>query len=327
VRLYHTGDRGEPVLDIQSRLSALGYELGDDREGVYGDATSAAVALFQDERGLPVDGVVGPDTWRALVDAGYRLGDRLLYHRIPMMRGDDVSELQARLNSLGFDTGKVDGVFGPDTLAGLLDFQHNRGLAEDGLAGAFVASELRLIGFATRKHGRESVREREWLTNLPPSIAGQRIYLDAECRTPEESTTTWSTAVEARDALAHLSGLPVLSRSVDTAPPARLRAQRANRMNVDMVVGFLSPQDGEEGVYYFASEHSRSEAGMVIAGVVADRIGLEPAGRTMPMLKETRSPSVLVAMRSMRRRAGMVVAHAVAAVYELAVRQDSEPNR
>lgn len=327
MRLYHTGDRGEPVLDIQSRLSALGYELGDDREGVFGDATAAAVALFQDERGLPVDGVVGPDTWRALVDAGYRLGDRLLYHRIPMMRGDDVAELQARLNSLGFDTGKVDGVFGPDTLAGLLDFQHNRGLAEDGLAGALVASELSLIGFATRKHGRESVREREWLTHLPPSIAGQRIYLDAECRTPEESTATWSTAVEARDALAHLSGLPVLSRSVDTSPPARLRAQRANRMNVDMVVGFLSPQDGEEGVYYFASEHSRSEAGMVIAGVVADRIGLEPSGRAMPMLKETRSPSVLVAMRSMRRRAGMVVAHAVGAVYEMAAHQDSEPNR
>ena len=45
----------------------------------------------------------------------------MLYHRIPMMRGDDVAELQARLNSLGFDTGKVDGIFGPDTLAGLLD--------------------------------------------------------------------------------------------------------------------------------------------------------------------------------------------------------------
>lgn len=326
MRLYHEGDRGEPVLDLQSRLSALGYDTSSDRPGVFGPATFAAVSLFQGERGLPVDGVVGPDTWRALVDAGYRLGDRMLYHRVPMMRGDDVAELQARLNSLGFDTGKVDGIFGPDTLAGLLDFQHNRGLAEDGLAGAGVATELRLVGFATQKAGRESVREREWLSNLPDSIAGQRVYVDPECRTDEEAGATWWTAVEARDSIARLSGLAVLSRSIDTSPPARLRAQRANRMNVDAVLGFMVPQDGEEGVYYFASEHSRSEAGMEIAGVVSDRLGVPAGGRTMPILKETRSPAVVVALRSMTRRAGTVVANALAAVYELE-RHSSDPNR
>jgi N-acetylmuramoyl-L-alanine amidase len=325
VRLYHEGDRGEPVLDLQSRLSALGYDVSDDTTGLFGTATVAAISLFQAERGLPVDGVVGPDTWRALVDAGYRLGDRMLYRRVPMMRGDDVAELQARLNSLGFDTGKVDGIFGPDTLAGLLDFQHNRGLAEDGLAGAAVAAELRLVGFATQKQGRESVREREWLSNLPDSIAGQRIYIDPECRTADEAAATWSAAVEARASIARLSGLPILSRSVDTDPAARLRAQRANRMNVDLVIGFMVPLDGEEGAYYFASEHSRSEAGMEIAQVVADRLGVPPGGRTMPMLKETRSPAVVVALRSMSRRAGTVVANAVASVYESA--QPSDPNR
>lgn len=327
MRLYHEGDRGEPVLDVQSRLSALGYSVADDPPGLFGASTVAAVSLFQGERGLPVDGVVGPDTWQALVDAGYRLGDRMIYHRVPMMRGDDVAELQARLNSLGFDAGKVDGIFGPDTLSGVLEFQQNRGLAEDGLAGAVVASELRLVGFATQKHGREAVREREWLSHLPNSIAGQRIYIDAECRTDAEAAATWSAATEARASIARLSGLPVLSRSVDTTPPARLRAARANRMNVDMVVGFMVPRDGEEGVHYFASEHSRSEAGMEIAHIVSARLGVPPSGRTMPMLKETRSPSVVVALRSMTRRAGMVVAHAVAGMYETESRQDSPPNR
>lgn len=327
MRLYHEGDRGEPVLDLQRRLSAIGYDVADDRRGVFGPATHTAVALFQGERGLPVDGVVGPDTWSALVDAGYRLGDRMLYHRAPMMRGDDVAELQARLNSLGFDTGKVDGIFGPETLAGVLDFQHNRGLAEDGLAGSAVASELRLVDFATQKHGREAVREREWLSNLPNSIAGQRVYLDPECRSPSEATSTWSAAAEARDSIARLSGLPVLSRSVDTSPTASQRAQRANRMNVDLVLGFMVPIDGEEGVCYFASEHSRSEAGMQIARFVSERLDVPPRGRTMPMLKETRSPAVVVALRSMTRRAGTVVANALAAVYEVESRQPSEPNR
>ncbi len=316
MRLFHHGDRGEPVLDVQNRLSALGFTTEPDPHGVFGDGTRDAVSRFQGARGLPVDGVVGPETWRALVDAGYRLGDRMLYHRVPMMRGDDVAELQARLNSLGFDTGKVDGVFGPDTLSGLMDFQHNRGLAEDGIAGTLVAHELLLVGFATKKHGREIVRERQWLSALPHSIAGQRVYIDAECRTSEEAASTWTAAVEAGTSIQLLGGIATLSRSIDTSPPARLRAQRANRMDVDLVVGFFVPMDGEEGVYYFESDHSVSEAGHALSDVVAARLGVPSQGRSMPILKETRAPAVLVALRSMSRRAGRVVANAVGSFYE-----------
>ena len=71
----------------------------------------------------------------ALVEAGYRLGDRSLYLHSPMMRGDDVADLQLRLGGLGFDAGRIDGVFGPDSARALLDFQRNTGLATDGIAG------------------------------------------------------------------------------------------------------------------------------------------------------------------------------------------------
>ena len=47
------------------------------------------------------------------------LGDRLLYLRSPMLRGDDVAELQRRLGALGFDAGRVDGIFGPRTARAL----------------------------------------------------------------------------------------------------------------------------------------------------------------------------------------------------------------
>lgn len=317
MRLYHRGDRGAPVRDVQDRLHALGFTCDTDELGVFDSDTFAAVHDFQTSRGLPSDGIVGPETWRSLVEAGYRLGDRMLYHRIPKMRGDDVAELQARLNSLGFETGKVDGVFGPDTLSGLLDFQHNRDMAEDGIAGPRVSEELRLVDLATQKHGREAVRERQWLETLPRSIAGQRIYLDPECRSDSEGAATWMAAIEASAGIQILGGSPAISRSIDTSPPPRLRSQRANRTNVDLVVGFYVPKDDEdEGVYYFSSEHSRSEAGLVVAQHIADRLVVKPLGRTMPILKETRAPAAVVALKSTNRRAGRIVANLVASLYE-----------
>ncbi|NIP96587.1 MAG: peptidoglycan-binding protein, partial [Akkermansiaceae bacterium] len=79
MRLFRRGDAGEPVRDIQSRLAALGFGCGPDEEASFGPGTESAVVDFQEYRGLRADGIVGPDTWRALVEAGYRLGDRLLY--------------------------------------------------------------------------------------------------------------------------------------------------------------------------------------------------------------------------------------------------------
>jgi len=327
VRLYHLGDRGAPVRDVQDRLVALGFTCDDDQLGVFGQGTAAAVDAFQSSRGLPADGIVGPETWRSLVEAGYRLGDRMLYHRVPMMRGDDVAELQARLNSLGFETGKVDGIFGPDSLSGLLDFQHNRHMAEDGIAGPAVAEELRLVDRATQKHGREAVRERQWLETLPRSITGQRIFLDPECRTPEEGDATWLAATEAHECIQILGGHPMMSRSIDTTPTPRLRSRKANKSDIDLVLGFFVPTELDEGVYYFSSEHSRSEAGMAIAEHVAQRLGVRAHGRTMPILKETRSPAVVVALRSVNRRAGRVVANAIASLFERPDEAQSPSNR
>jgi len=324
VRLFHQGDRGEGARDIQTRLDALGYAIAGDDPGVFGDSTHQNVTDFQASRGLPVDGIVGPDTWRSLVDAGYRLGERLLYHRVPMMRGDDIAELQARLNSLGFDADKVDGIFGPATLSGLLDFQHNRELAEDGIAGELVATELRLVGGTSQKLGREAVRERQWLQSLPDSIAGQQVYLDADCRSDAEAAATWAAAIAAAATMRLVGGHPLLSRSIDTMPGPTVRAQRANRLNVDIVVGFSVPLDGDEGVLYFSSEHSRSEAGMAIATAVAERLGLPTAGRTRTMLKTTRSPAIVVSITEMNQPVGTRVADVIASLY--AERVLSQPN-
>ena len=104
------GRRGEAVRDLQQRLAGLGHDIGVDPLGAFGAGTEVAARAFQDARGLRVDGIVGSQTWSALVESGYALGDRLLYFRRPMQRGDDVLELQRRLNALGFHAGREVGV-------------------------------------------------------------------------------------------------------------------------------------------------------------------------------------------------------------------------
>ena len=51
------------------------------------------MSAFQHRSGLEVTGVCDGPTWSVLVEAGYHLGDRLLYLRTPMLRGDDVTAL------------------------------------------------------------------------------------------------------------------------------------------------------------------------------------------------------------------------------------------
>ncbi len=64
------GSKGAAVLAVQRRLITLGYWLGV-ANGTYGDNTVHAVTALQKAAGLSRDGVLGPDTRRAL-DAGVR---------------------------------------------------------------------------------------------------------------------------------------------------------------------------------------------------------------------------------------------------------------
>ena len=58
------GATGPRVEQVQSALLALGYTIGVD--GRFGPVTLSRVRAFQESRGLRVDGIVGPITWRAL---------------------------------------------------------------------------------------------------------------------------------------------------------------------------------------------------------------------------------------------------------------------
>ena len=140
------GDRGAAVEDIQRRLRMLGYDLGPTGiDGVFFGRTSEAVRAFQSQRGLDEDGLVGDETWSALVDATFILGDRMLYLRMPHFHGHDVAALQEALNALGFACGRLDGIFGAYTENAVREFQRNVGLPPDGIAGQGTVRALQAL--------------------------------------------------------------------------------------------------------------------------------------------------------------------------------------
>lgn len=59
------GSTGNSVREAQCFLNRTGAGLAVD--GVFGSATDTAVRNFQRAKGLVVDGVVGPNTWHALI--------------------------------------------------------------------------------------------------------------------------------------------------------------------------------------------------------------------------------------------------------------------
>lgn len=64
--LLKKGMSGELVRRLQEVLKAYGFNCGNI-DGIFGDKTYDAVVAFQKSRGLTSDGIVGPNTWRALL--------------------------------------------------------------------------------------------------------------------------------------------------------------------------------------------------------------------------------------------------------------------
>lgn len=66
--------------------AAAGFAVHVGVDDRYTAETGTAVEAFQASRGLPISGECDATTWHQLVEAGHRLGDRLLYLHHPMIR-------------------------------------------------------------------------------------------------------------------------------------------------------------------------------------------------------------------------------------------------
>jgi len=64
---FERGDDGQEILDVQKRLAELNYTVSTF-DGNFGPETEKAIKQFQLDRGLEADGVIGPETYRALMN-------------------------------------------------------------------------------------------------------------------------------------------------------------------------------------------------------------------------------------------------------------------
>jgi len=142
--LLKIGDTGQDVAHLQELL-------GMKADGDFGPGTKAKLVAFQSKAGLYADGIVGRQTWEALlagnvkpkpapaqsstaqvppVSPAQAAADR---SRPPLRQGDkgsDVAYLQHLLKLA------QDGEFGPGTKAAVVAFQKAHKLAADGVVGS-----------------------------------------------------------------------------------------------------------------------------------------------------------------------------------------------
>jgi N-acetylmuramoyl-L-alanine amidase len=310
------GARGDAVLDVQGRLTALGYHIDPSEHGEFGASTKRAVQEFQQRRHLLVDGVIGEDTWAEMVEAGYSLGDRLLYLRYPYDRGDDVRALQAALNVLGFDVGREDGIFGQRTDRAVRQFQRNVGLPPDGIVGSTTIEAVARLRPVGPGPGLSTVREAEALRRMSASLQGSRIAVDpghgpadpgAEGPTGlREADATFLIAEELMAELQRRGAAPFPLRGRESDPSISARANVANDLGAEVLVSLHLNSHAEaaaEGAstYYYGREGWSSQAGQRLAEMIQEllvsRLGRKD-GRThaksLPLLRETHMPAVQV---------------------------------
>ncbi|HTM85464.1 MAG TPA: N-acetylmuramoyl-L-alanine amidase [Mycobacterium sp.] len=324
------GDRGTAVTEIRATLLVLGFVESTDEDPTTGQHVALdvfdaeldhAVRAFQQRRGLLVDGVVGEATYRALREASYRLGERVLHHQFGApMYGDDVVTLQARLQDLGFYNELVDGYFGLQTHTGLTSYQREYGLRVDGICGPETLRSLYFLGARVTGGSPHAIREEELVRSSGPKLSGRRIVLDpgrggtdhglviqTSAGPINEADLLWDLARRLEGRMTAIGIETFLSRPADSSPSDAERAATANSIGANLMISLrcaTQPSPAATGIasFYFGNSHgSVSPLGRGLADLVqrelVARTGLPDCrshSRTWDLLRLTRMPTVQI---------------------------------
>ena len=200
------------------------------------ELTPDQIRSFQQERGLHITGELNEATLRALEESRWKLGDRSLYlQNSPLMRGDDVAALQSRLTDMGFNCGRVDGIFGERTEDAVKEFQRSVGVKVDGKCGpATIIALLRLT--KTISGGAPTLlRESAHHKNRGPALANKVIVLDPGSA-DGESEITFDVAGRIEGRLLALGASVFLTRGAINNPSEEERIAFTNGNSADLLI-------------------------------------------------------------------------------------------
>lgn len=321
MRVLRRGDSGPDVAEIRSILAAMDLlppVAGSDEYDTYDAPVEDAVRTFQQRRGLITDGFVGPATYQALKGASFHLGSRPLAHLISSpVHGDDVFTLQERLTELGFDAGRPDGHFGPQTERALMTFQRDMRLVPDGICGPATIRELHRLSSPRARGGRPVfLREQEQVRQAGPRLRGKRIVIDPGHGGDDlgvvagglrEADIAWDLARRLEGRMKATGMEALISRGPNHSPTDFERAKFANDAGADLFLSLHSdgnPSPRAQGVasFHFGTGNgTTSTVGELLAGFiqreVAARTGLRDCRthyKTWEIFTRTRCPAVRV---------------------------------
>ena len=284
------GDHNLAVSDIQRRLDEVGIKVNDPR-GDFGLSTQEAISKFQSGRGLVVTGECNEQTWSALVEACQKLGERMLYRRTPMIRGDDVAQLQESLSAYGFDPGRIDGIFGDETDIALRDFQRNCGLLVDGICGPKTINELRrLRPLSGGTSLVTSLRERWKLISARDSGLNSRRIVVCEPGGFAKATAALKRTLGDQGAKVF---------TLDSLNPSAAAAE-ANQLCADLVISLsLQPTTADCEIHFYKGYRYESQASKKLAEYISAQLPeffhfktVSLLGMATPILRETKMPAI-----------------------------------
>ena len=221
------------------------------------ELSESEIRSFQQARGLSVTGLVDEVTARALEEAQWKLGDRSLnLQEPPLMHGDDVAALQSRLTEMGFDCGRVDGIYGPRTELAVKDFQKSVGATADGKCGpATIIALIRLTKIVSG--GAPSIlRESANQKNRGPALANKTIVLNPDGDDP----LVYDVAVRTEGRLLALGASVFLTRGATNNPSEKERIAFTNNSNADLMISLHEDSYKNENAHGAATYFYGSEA-------------------------------------------------------------------
>jgi len=220
------------------------------------DLNESEIRSFQQTRGLDVTGFVDDVTARALEEARWKLGDRSLYFQsASLMRGDDVAALQSRLTEMGFNCGRVDGIYGVRTEVAVKDFQKSVGTTIDGKCGpATIISLIRLTKIVSGG-APATLRQNATQQSRGPALANKVIVLNPE----GDDQLVYDVAVRTEGRLLALGASVFLTRGVTNNPSELERIDFSNSNNADLTISLntdVYPNENAHGAatYFYGSD-------------------------------------------------------------------------